>query len=767
MTAPFRPLGWHWRRDLLFAVLLALVPPAMALAHARTCAWFYVIEDDGISAFQPRVGDSLDQTLSGQLPLWSDATRCGHPLLGFAATGPLFPGYYVARGMCRVLGLEHQEVACAYLLHMALGTFFAFLYLRLADVRRTGASLGALAFGLAGPWFGMCHNWPSYGMVIAHAPLAFIVVERLIAPDRSWFWVCLGGLTGSMVLLIGDLPASMTFCIFVAAYFLVRCPRPGWLTSALSLAAAGLVSMAIASGPLLANFEYIGLTTRVRAEGVDLENAYFTSLPPWFFAGAVFPFAQFDWEWGWLTTFVGGGLFVGPLAAFALLLALAHWFRPGAHRALLVLLVLFGVLCLGWYFLPNAALQFVPGFKQFRWPIRWTTEFCAIAALLSGVGVELWQRHFAARATQIAFLAFATLVGVVLACSDLVSPPWDESARLMRVVWIVFVAVLGWAVFARRQAAFTAVAFGFTLFALVASIPMAQHSRWAIMSPLLNEPLVLEADPNERVLMLATLADLRKFHGEGNYLQCFPHRFGTRPVLGYAFAMRDQQRWMPGTDMVGLVDDPAKAVHSFLDAPHLLDTLRVSHVVVAKDDQTLVEACRRRPGLLLERERRWTLVFRNAGFRQPAFFVERLIPVGESMRWEDMGWANLSKEAWIDGPSDGPTTFDDPGRVREFHERNGAIRFLTESAQAGFVVVTTTKYPGWHAFVDDAEVPIHQVNGSFMGVNVPPGHHEIRFRFRPGWLIHLLAANVILLAAVYLLCFIGFLRRWRREAEGH
>jgi hypothetical protein len=64
-------------------------------------------------------------------------------------------------------------------------------------------------------------------------------------------------------------------------------------------------------------------------------------------------------------------------------------------------------------------------------------------------------------------------------------------------------------------------------------------------------------------------------------------------------------------------------------------------------------------------------------------------------------------------------------------DRPDDIRVTTTTAGEGFLVLAVTRCVGWTATIDGEEAPIHAVDGPFMGVCVPPGEHEVRFRYRP------------------------------------
>jgi hypothetical protein len=76
-------------------------------------------------------------------------------------------------------------------------------------------------------------------------------------------------------------------------------------------------------------------------------------------------------------------------------------------------------------------------------------------------------------------------------------------------------------------------------------------------------------------------------------------------------------------------------------------------------------------------------------------------------------------------------------RKVDLHIRTATPRFLVSSE---------TNYPGWHAEIDGAQVPIYMANGAFRGVSVPAGDHVIAFRFVP--LILWIGVGITVISAV-------------------
>ena len=70
-------------------------------------------------------------------------------------------------------------------------------------------------------------------------------------------------------------------------------------------------------------------------------------------------------------------------------------------------------------------------------------------------------------------------------------------------------------------------------------------------------------------------------------------------------------------------------------------------------------------------------------------------------------------------------------------------------------------YPGWHAYVDDAEVPLLRADDGFKAVEVPIGTHHVAFVFRP---VRIYAGIAVSLATLFTLAVLAAaLRKWERS----
>ena len=80
------------------------------------------------------------------------------------------------------------------------------------------------------------------------------------------------------------------------------------------------------------------------------------------------------------------------------------------------------------------------------------------------------------------------------------------------------------------------------------------------------------------------------------------------------------------------------------------------------------------------------------------------------------------------------------------------------AAQWALVVVSETWAPGWRAFVDGAERPVELLDGTLLGVAVPPRGRAVTLRYEEP----LATTGLALSAATALLLALAWLRKDRR-----
>ena len=86
----------------------------------------------------------------------------------------------------------------------------------------------------------------------------------------------------------------------------------------------------------------------------------------------------------------------------------------------------------------------------------------------------------------------------------------------------------------------------------------------------------------------------------------------------------------------------------------------------------------------------------------------------------------------------------------EFYSRTSQkIKMKVTTDKPGYMVLSQSYYPGWHAYVDDEEVEIYPADYLLQAIKVPQGSHQVRFVYQPfsfwfGLVISLLSFGIVL-----------------------
>ena len=749
LTPTFR-WGHELRRGLMLGVGVVLI----LLIHQLRDPSFELVDDDAVASWQPVLTDSFRQLGEGRLPIWSHHTMCGYPLIGWPQPTIVYPLHWLSHGICQTLGMPAREFFVSTLFHFAFAAIGAFVYLRRFGVHPLAATTATIAYALSGVHLGLGTSWPIYVFAASFWPWTFLAIEEIRSGKSSWFWPLFLGLLGGLGFLMLDLMTMVKFALAPTLYFLLRLDLRVLSHMALRGAVAATIALAIGAGQVYPSAEIILNSFRMGVGGIETMPATLT-----LHLGLIFPFFELPWGPGY--TRAAGGFFAGPCALLGLLVGVRFWLSlRGPHRALVVMTFVYMGLSLGNIWQPAIALQSLPGFSAFRWPMRWMLEASAVLALLSGFGLQLIVQHLKSHDFRDTLLLFLGAVVFVVLMAYPAPVELETRSALMRIVWVC--GILGVWVSCRAETTekFLGVVLGWTALAMVANIPVAQRTPLARMNGLLNDPIPVTYENQERVLFLATHRQVVQPmpegspQREGSLALSFPHHFGVRTVFGYVYRP-PMQDWMGDIGVNGVVTDDKTVAHDYLDPDsHLLETLRVGHVVVSRRNTILDDACRARPDLKFERETEMYRVYRHLGFKRPAFFVEELVPEADKTMAREMGHRlQLSRQALVAANYDGPLKFAASGKVIAFDENHGSIRIEVETPEDGFLVVTTTNFPRWRATIDGAELPIHRVNGSFLGVRVSAGRHIVAFEYRPVDHLWVLAFSAFALIATMIGCF--------------
>jgi hypothetical protein len=112
----------------------------------------------------------------------------------------------------------------------------------------------------------------------------------------------------------------------------------------------------------------------------------------------------------------------------------------------------------------------------------------------------------------------------------------------------------------------------------------------------------------------------------------------------------------------------------------------------------------------------------------------------------------------------GPAYFEQ-GSAELHCQRPDDLTVTAANGSEGFLVLAITRCVGWSATIDGERVPIHAVDGPFMGVRVPAGEHTIHFQFRPVLMWAGAAVAVLFLGGAWTGVIVGTIRRRRARLQ--
>ena len=92
--------------------------------------------------------------------------------------------------------------------------------------------------------------------------------------------------------------------------------------------------------------------------------------------------------------------------------------------------------------------------------------------------------------------------------------------------------------------------------------------------------------------------------------------------------------------------------------------------------------------------------------------------------------------------------------VQILKQSSGYLSTQTKSDGNSVLITNLQFYPGWKVLVDKKPAPALRVNHTFLGTQIPPGEHQIEFKYSPRsfWLGLFISACSIL---IILGCWLG------------
>jgi hypothetical protein len=700
---------------------------------------------DSIAQYYPWRAFAHDAITRGVIPLWNPYQFCGTPFVANSQSAVFYPPnilFYVLD--------PARAFAVSAVLHLFLGGLFMYMFLRMIDVRRFGATFGGLTFAFCG-FFAAWIHLPTVMNTAVWLPLGLYFIARYFTTHHPGNVVGLGFAVGTAA-LAGHPQILLYVAGTSGVYFIFRAATAsGGAVRRVGrgvIIAAGALTIATLWGAvqLLPTAELLPLSHRATTASAGGYTAYLRFAMPWQqLVTLLLPEFMGNPVYG---TYWGRGNFAEYAAYIGLVpLALAAlgvvWRRDKEAFFFAALAVLALLAALGTPV--NLALFYlVPGFSSTGGPSRMLFIFSAAVAILAGMGADAaagaLMEPLAARRFARHFVAAGVIVGAItlaftgfLAAIYPVPFPALLSAPAINLAVMCVVVPVGLAAYwiaARlaRPGAFQAAlavlvavsvgdlfAFGMRCYltapredvypATEITSYLRGHARAGRIMPLYRSWGFAEFPSAVLPPNAATVYGLHDVEG---YDSLYLARY--RSVIA-AVEGQDPSPAANGNMLLGSPPDPA-----------LLGALGVEYV--------LSEAPLDLPGLPRERVGEVN-VYRVQNFLPRAYCAASVVTVpdlrGALEQLDRAARHEVVLETTQPAQHLGATTT--PARMASI-ERDGP-NLLRLKTGPGYVVVTDAHYPGWRAWVDRSPAEILIANGAFRAVWVGRGQHDVVMRFEP------------------------------------
>ncbi|MFN7942151.1 MAG: hypothetical protein U0X73_11170 [Thermoanaerobaculia bacterium] len=687
-----------------------------------------------------------------EFPLWNPFMSGGDPLLASMQPAPGFFPVLVSL----LLPLEEAAGFVLLVTFLVAGLGF-YLLLRDLQVRQEAAVVGAVALELS-KYLVFWSHW-NVGYATSVAPWVLLAARKL-ARQPSVRSVIVSVLSASMLVVAGHPETVLVLTIPVVLCFLFslrdRMPRK----AARSIGAAGIASLLALGLTAPLSFPFLEALPQSFEEGFR-KTALYRSV-----VGALPVSDAMDRIGASFLPFTRGvlgeeiprkaqGGFSGDEAtgycgtvAFGLV-ALGIGRRRRGVKILITSISLTGLLLACRVPWTVTAMQRLPLFDQlvfdyfYVWP---ALGFSALAAL----GFDDWLER--APATALGRIGSTTLLYCVAAAAvypglrqEGLSRGFLVSQSLVAILPLAALMLLD----RLRSRALAALALVLAL--LVGQRLLESEHQFPSVARRQFYPVVAPVD-----IAMKLAGEARVTALDDILVPNTPTMYGLRDVRGYnAISLRRLRETFPLWVKPGSVIFNRLAA---LDTP-FLTFLHVAYVF-APSGTTLPR------GWKVVAEANGTQLLENPRAGANAYLPE-LIHLGGTAanRIDAMAKStSLEDEAWID-PGDGVEQElrdepNGPGEVTCRFEGSG-YRIQSRLERDAWIVVPTTHWKGWRAYVGERELEVAYANHAFVAIHAPAGEHEIRLIYLPSsWLLGLRIAGGSLAVSL-----IGALAAWRKGPQ--
>jgi hypothetical protein len=788
-AARFSARAWSRRAT---ALSIASVIIFVSAAYAAWLLTGQVVPWDSKNHFYPMFRFLADALQHGEIPSWNPYHFGGYPAIADPQSLIFTPSMVLFALIAPLASLQmFDAVILAHLCFGGLGVLAIFRHRRWHPA---AAVFAALIFMLGGSASGRLQHT---GMIISYAffPIALLLLEIMLE-RRSYRYAAIFGVFAAFMTLGRDQVAYLMALILIGrAIWLIAAARdPGvYLRGRLGpLALSGFLAAALMLVPVLLTMQFLGTSNR---PGIAFGVAAAGSLAPVNLITLLIPnfFGSLDWNydyWGpgyetmtndpdWTDRSINY-LFIGTAP---ILLLLWHGFAGGrifarGTRFFFAVLTLGLIYTIG-HFSPLFGWAFdrLPGVSLYRRPADATFIMNIGFAFLCGYLLHRFivdglPRPFVVLPKWLAFscgggslVVVAGLIGTGLAWSL-------HQGHLPQSLVELGIFMVSSALAVTLLVTFR----GHRVRVLAASLLVSLTAGELIWR---NAASSLNAEPASRYSVFAQMtpanaAGLDVLRREVN-LEISHGEYPRVEIIGLNGPWQNAAMVFKLEDTLGYnplrIADYERAVGpgenaQDLTARHFPDTFRGYKCKLAGllgleylvFDRPLAELPRHfpRPKATLIYSGDSMYVYKLGSAAPRAYFATHIHPVDDEAVLDDHSLPDfdrahdvlIDEKSLSDITADVPRSLEGPpanASVSLLKYEDNAVELEVDTDKAGVVVLHDLFYPGWRVRVDEQEKPVLRANILFRGVEVPAGHHKVRFSFEPLSLANLAAAGTSLL----------------------
>jgi len=655
---------------------------------------------------------------AGFMPTWTPHIYCGFPHSAFPSTSFYYYPFYLLMHLDYTLAASLEAF-----IYFSLGGTFAFFGFRRLGMSPAAALVGLMA-SVGSTWaiFNSSHFWGERE-ILALALCGWSAANMLKGSFRYRYW--LGMVFGLYILLSNNPEMFIYMAIFFVCLSFVQGSWAFRVRHAVLTASAIFAVYLVVAPVFLGLVQYMPFT--IRSQGITFEYFTHNALGPKFFAGIVSPLPfvfsgyQSPWYLGLSVLWLG------------VLFALRHGRRTVPIIASVLLIV---ILCMDMKYLTEVIYR-IPVLNRMLLRYNLFPAALLLVAFLAGRGADDFiETGFRSRWAWLVpvFIGLALAAGSLKFRGPLIVIPVAAAAAAFfrpslldsptrRSIWVVAFVALDMTILSFVLKPWTQMDH-FDLHPEARQFLERQTSQerfWTLSSNLMNKDPHLNPNIGMRLdpFLPGTSSPL-------GYLRMAPMRT-TRLINlispGY-LEFKDGK--------LNKLDRPRPAGPDPFGpkAEHLLSLMNVGWILSNRVELSGFKSLERRPGEKL-------IFYSNNSVLPRVRTISRwrvARDADESLAAVGSGDMDFSNEAILEAKAG--TLKDSPGLstphkawVRE--SRPGYWEIDLRPGEGGrpekesALIVAETLTPGWRAFLDGNEVPVHFAYHAFMGVVVPPGPHRI------------------------------------------